>query len=68
MANPLRNNQEASRPFSRRTRFLRSASQRRLAKLKPETVGCGTMDNEIISYLDMCRREGASLQKGMNYP
>lgn len=25
------------------------------------------MPNEIISYLDMCRREGASLQRGMNY-
>lgn len=25
------------------------------------------MDNEVISYLDMCQREGASLQKGMNY-
>ena len=25
------------------------------------------MDNEIISYLDMCQREGASLQKGMNF-
>jgi hypothetical protein len=25
------------------------------------------MDNEVISYLEMCQREGASLQKGMNY-
>lgn len=25
------------------------------------------MENEIISYLEMCRREGASLQQGMNY-
>ena len=25
------------------------------------------MDNEIISYLEMCQREGASLQHGMNY-
>jgi HNH endonuclease len=25
------------------------------------------MDNEIISYLEMCRREGASLQRGMNF-
>ena len=25
------------------------------------------MDNEIISYLQMCQREGASLQKGMNF-
>jgi hypothetical protein len=25
------------------------------------------MDNEIISYIDMCQREGASLQKGMNF-
>lgn len=25
------------------------------------------MDNEIISYLEMCQREGASLQKGMNF-
>jgi hypothetical protein len=25
------------------------------------------MPNEIVSYLDMCRREGASLQRGMNY-
>lgn len=25
------------------------------------------MDNEIISYIEMCRREGTSLQKGMNF-
>jgi hypothetical protein len=25
------------------------------------------MTNEIISYLEMCRREGASLQRGMNF-
>ncbi len=25
------------------------------------------MPNEIIPYLEMCRREGMSLQKGMNY-
>ena len=25
------------------------------------------MTNEIISYLEMCQREGVSLQKGMNY-
>ncbi len=25
------------------------------------------MENEIISYLEMCQREGASLQQGMNY-
>jgi hypothetical protein len=25
------------------------------------------MSNEIISYLEMCQREGASLQRGMNY-
>ena len=25
------------------------------------------MSNEIISYLDMCQREGTSLQKGMNF-
>jgi hypothetical protein len=25
------------------------------------------MDNEIISYMEMCQREGASLQRGMNY-
>lgn len=25
------------------------------------------MANEIISYLEMCRREGASLQRGMNF-
>jgi hypothetical protein len=25
------------------------------------------MDNEIISYLEMCRREGTSLQRGMNF-
>ena len=25
------------------------------------------MDPEIISYLEMCQREGASLQKGMNF-
>lgn len=25
------------------------------------------MDNEVISYLEMCQREGASLQKGMNF-
>ena len=25
------------------------------------------MDNEIISYLEMCHREGVSLQQGMNY-
>jgi hypothetical protein len=25
------------------------------------------MANEIISYLDMCQREGASLQRGMNF-
>jgi len=25
------------------------------------------MANEIISYLDMCRREGVSLQRGMNF-
>ena len=26
-----------------------------------------TMANEIISYLEMCQREGVNLQKGMNY-
>lgn len=26
-----------------------------------------TMINEIISYMEMCRREGLSLQKGMNF-
>ena len=25
------------------------------------------MANEIISYIEMCRREGASLQQGMNF-
>lgn len=25
------------------------------------------MSNEVISYLEMCRREGASLQRGMNF-
>ena len=25
------------------------------------------MANEIISYLEMCRREAASLQRGMNF-
>jgi hypothetical protein len=25
------------------------------------------VDNEIISYMDMCQREGTSLQKGMNF-
>jgi hypothetical protein len=25
------------------------------------------MPNEIISYLEMCRREGSSLQRGMNF-
>lgn len=25
------------------------------------------MPNEIISYLEMCGREGASLQRGMNF-
>lgn len=25
------------------------------------------MANEIISYLEMCQREGTSLQRGMNY-
>ena len=25
------------------------------------------MANEIISYLDMCQREGVSLQRGMNF-
>ncbi len=25
------------------------------------------MVNEIIPYLEMCQREGASLQRGMNY-
>ena len=25
------------------------------------------MANEIIAYLEMCQREGASLQRGMNY-
>ena len=25
------------------------------------------MANEILSYLDMCQREGLSLQRGMNY-
>ena len=23
--------------------------------------------NEVISYMEMCRREGASLQRGMNF-
>lgn len=27
----------------------------------------GNMANEIISYLEMCRREGVSLQRGMNF-
>lgn len=26
-----------------------------------------TVNNEIISYMEMCRREGASLQRGMNF-
>ncbi len=25
------------------------------------------MPNEIIPYIEMCRREGVSLQRGMNY-
>ena len=25
------------------------------------------MSNEIIPYIEMCRREGISLQRGMNY-
>ena len=25
------------------------------------------MENEIISYIEMCQREGLSLQKGMNF-
>ena len=25
------------------------------------------MDNEIVPYIEMCRREGTSLQKGMNF-
>jgi hypothetical protein len=25
------------------------------------------MANEILSYLEMCQREGVNLQKGMNY-
>jgi hypothetical protein len=25
------------------------------------------MANEILPYIDMCQREGASLQRGMNY-
>lgn len=25
------------------------------------------MANEIVSYLEMCRREGVSLQRGMNF-
>ena len=25
------------------------------------------MDNEIVSYMEMCRREGVSLQRGMNF-
>src|ERR1700692_3925309 len=26
-----------------------------------------TMANEVISYIEMCRREGTSLQQGMNF-
>jgi len=25
------------------------------------------MSNEIVPYIEMCRREGVSLQRGMNY-
>src|SRR5258706_11381423 len=25
------------------------------------------MDNEVISYIEMCKREGLSLQRGMNF-
>ena len=25
------------------------------------------MENEVISYLEMCQREGSQLQKGMNF-
>jgi hypothetical protein len=25
------------------------------------------MDNEIISYIEMCQREASSLQRGMNF-
>jgi len=25
------------------------------------------MANEILPYIEMCRREGVSLQRGMNY-
>ena len=25
------------------------------------------MDNEIISYIEMCQRESSSLQRGMNF-
>ncbi len=25
------------------------------------------MENEIIPYIEMCKREGVSLQRGMNY-
>src|SRR5215207_7253233 len=27
----------------------------------------GVMANEVISYLEMCSREGTSLQRGMNF-
>ena len=30
-------------------------------------MGKRPIQNEVISYLEMCRREGASLQQGMNY-
>ena len=34
----------------------------------PSLVGClGSMANEIIHYVEMCRRESASLQQGMNF-
>jgi hypothetical protein len=25
------------------------------------------MANEVVSYMEMCQREGVSLQRGMNY-
>lgn len=32
-----------------------------------QSLGYPLMANEIISYLEMCRREGLSLQRGMNF-
>jgi hypothetical protein len=46
---------------------IRNRQPRRRPYLHVQLIFEGGMDNEIISYIEMCQRESSSLQRGMNF-